>query len=80
MLRRCGRLLLLIMACLPAPGAAQSTPASERRLVIAIGQTVTNIVPTLSRTAAEMPSWPLWWHVLWRSRGGARARQELGPP
>ena len=54
MLRRCGRLLLLMMACLAVPGTAQSTPASERRLVIAIGQTVTNIVPTLSRTAAAM--------------------------
>ena len=54
MLRRCGRHFLLMLACLSAPVAAQSTPASERRLVIAIGQEVTNIVPTLSRTAAAM--------------------------
>jgi ABC-type transport system substrate-binding protein len=35
-------------------GAAQSTPASPRRLVIAIGQSITNIVPTLNRSAAAM--------------------------
>jgi ABC-type transport system substrate-binding protein len=54
MLRRCGRLLLLMMAGLSATGAAQSTPASPRRLVIAIGQSITNIVPTLNRSAAAM--------------------------
>jgi len=49
MLRRCGRLLLLMSACAATPAAAQAGP---RRLVIVIGQEVTNIVPTLNRTAA----------------------------
>lgn len=49
MLRRCGRLLLLMTACSATPVAGQAAP---RRLVIAIGQTVTNVVPTLSRSAA----------------------------
>jgi peptide/nickel transport system substrate-binding protein len=49
MLRRCGRLLLLMTACAAAPVTAQAGP---RRLVIAIGQPVTNIVPTLYGTTA----------------------------
>ena len=51
MLRRCGRLLLLMTACWAVPVAAQAAP---RRLVIAIGQPVTNIVPTLSRSSAVL--------------------------
>lgn len=53
MLRHCGRLLFLLTAFVPAPGAAQS-PAALSRLVIAIGQPVTNAVPTLNRGAAAM--------------------------
>jgi peptide/nickel transport system substrate-binding protein len=51
MLRRCGRLLLLMTACATAPVTAQAGP---RRLVIAIGQTVNNIVPGLNRTSAAV--------------------------
>ncbi len=49
MLRRCGRLLLLMTTCSAAPVAGQTAP---RRLVITIGQPVTNVVPTLSRSSA----------------------------
>lgn len=49
MLRRYGRLLLLMTACPAAPVAGQAAP---RRLVIAIGQAVTNVVPTLNRSSA----------------------------
>lgn len=49
MLRRSGRLLpLLVTACLATPVAAQGNP---KRLVIAVGQTVNNIVPGLGRSA-----------------------------
>ncbi len=51
MLRCCGRLLLLLTTCAAARLAGQATP---RRLVIVIGQPVTNIVPTLSRSSAVM--------------------------
>ena len=51
MLHRCGRLLPLLMACLPVRGVGQAAP---EHLNIAIGTVVTNVVPTMSRTAAAM--------------------------
>jgi peptide/nickel transport system substrate-binding protein len=54
MLRRCGCLIFLMVAGLSAKGSAQSSPASPRRLVIATGPAITNIVPTLTRASAAM--------------------------
>ena len=50
MLRRCGRLLSLMLAAATLPVAAQSAPG-PRRFVIAIGQEITQAVPGTSRSS-----------------------------
>lgn len=52
MLRRCGRLLPLLMAGIALPLPAQAPPAGSRRLVIAIGQEITQAVPGINRSSA----------------------------
>ncbi len=53
MLRRCGRLLPLLLAGIALRLPAQSAPAGPRRLVIAIGEEITQAVPGISRSSAE---------------------------
>lgn len=49
MLHRCGRLLPLLMACLPVRGAGQAAP---EHLDFAIGAIITNIIPGTHTSAA----------------------------
>ncbi len=65
MLRCCGRQLLLTMA-IASPLAAQATP---RRLVIVIGQSILNIVPTFSGASAVVQVTDLVFLRLGRSAG-----------